>query len=172
MMRRRTMRRGFTMVEILVATLCGLGLLIGFWACFGRSGHAVARMGETMKVMDTAMVQTVIDDDLRTATEILVPEDLGADKTLIFTDRSYRSIEYSLCEGAKGYDLVRIDGQGGSRKVLARGLKDGFFYRSGPNLVGYRMAFAPRQDPGVVASKAPAKTLALSSRVFLSNVLF
>ena len=172
MRRRRTARRGFTLVEILVASACGLGLMIGFWACFGQSSQAGSRMMETMKVMDTATVQSYIDDDLRTATEILVPEELGAEKTLIFTNRSYRSIEYSLNEGADGYDLIRYDGEAGSRKVLARGLKDGFFYRSGPNLVGYRMCFAPRKDPGVTRAKTTPKALAMSSRVFLANVLF
>lgn len=171
MKRRRTTRQGFTMVEVLVASVCGLGLLMSFWACFGQGGHATARMMETMKVMDTATVQSYIDEDLRTATEILVPGDLGADKTLIFSNRECRSIEYSLRKSDEGYTLIRVDGARGSTKVLAKGLKDGFFYRSGPNLVGYRMSFAPRRNPSS-SSKMAAPALAMSSRVFLANVLF
>ena len=166
-------KRGFTLVEMLMAGVISLALFIVFWALMRQSTQASSRMNEVMKLMDGAMLQVKLDDDIRTAMQVTEPALLVMSQELVFYNREYEKVTYkfSTPSGKKEAILERVAGEKGKPSIVARRLKSGMFYRTGPNLVEYELNFLPIHRPGPKANQKPVE-ISITSKVFLGNGIY
>jgi HAMP domain-containing protein len=162
-------------VELLVASVVSLVVFMLFWSLMHQSTEATSRMSEVMKLIDGAMLQARIDEDIRTAIEIEKPELLNIGDELVFYNREYDKITYRFentpAGGGNGKELIlyRIDGTQ-KKTVVAKRIKKGMFFRTGPSLIEYELEFWPVKTPGQVKKKASG--IFISSRVYLCNRLY
>lgn len=170
---RSATRRGFTLIEGLMASALFLTLATMFWGFFSRTTDAQARMAEVMKVMDATALQARMDEDIRTSIEVVEPEELASGERLSFFDREYRRVTYELrpMAGGSGLEIVRTAAGEPAPLVLASGINRGIFYRMGPRLVGYLLDFQPQQRPGAAPGAKPVD-ISLTSKVYLNNGIY
>jgi len=156
-----------------MAGALALVLMVVFWGFFGRTTDAQARMLDVMQTMDAATLQTRLDEDVRTAIEVVEPATLSAGQRLTFYDREYRKVTYELrpSSGSQTLDLVRSTAADPKPRIVATSIHRGMFHRMGPRLVGYLLDFEPRQRPGAAPGTAPV-AISLTSKVFLSNGVY
>jgi competence protein ComGC len=166
-------RRAFTLIEMLMAGVVSITLIILFWGLMRQSTQASSRMNEVMKLMDGAMIQTRLDDDIRTSMEVIEPDLLVMSSTLKFYNRQYEKVTYKFItpDGKKEVVLQRTCGDKDEPTVIARRLKRGIFYRTGPNLVEYEIDFQPVFRPGAGKDQKPVE-ISVSSKVFLGNGIY
>ncbi len=166
-------KRAFTLVEMVMASCVSLVLFMVFWSLMRQSTQATSRMNEVMKLMDGAMIQTRIDDDIRTSMQVVKPDLLVMSPVLVFYNRKYEKITYSFkaASGKKEITLERSCAEDGKTSIIARRLKRGMFYRTGPNLVEYELDFEPVHRPGA-GGKQKTVEISISSKVFLGNGIY
>lgn len=166
-------KRAFTLIEMVMASCVSVVLIILFWGLMRQSTQASSRMNEVMKLMDGAMIQTRIDDDIRTSMQVTVPDLLVMSPNLEFYNRQYEKVIYKFVTppGKKEVVLERTSGDEKEPTVIARRLKRGIFYRTGPNLVEYELDFLPVFRPGAGGKQKPVE-ISISSKVFLGNGIY
>ena len=166
-------KMAFTLVELVMASCISLVLFALFWSLMRQSTQASSRMNEVMKLMDGAMIQTRIDDDIRTSMQVVEPDLLVMSPVLVFYNRKYEKITYSFkaASGKKEVTLERSCGEDGTKSIIARRLKRGMFYRTGPNLVEYELDFQPVQRVGAGGQQKTVE-ISVSSKVFLRNGIY
>jgi type II secretory pathway component PulJ len=59
-----SVRRGITLIEVVVATSLSILVFSLFWSLMRQSSQSTSRMNEVMKLMDGASIQARIDEDI------------------------------------------------------------------------------------------------------------